>query len=242
MRESMNLTIGPWTVKLLPKSVDVAESELRLGASAATLRLVDAAGSPARKSELLRSRWFLRSCFGLESEPERSVEGDLLWSTGVCGSVSHKKGHIAGVAITSGGFFSIGLDLEQSDIPEPIVSRIVTTEELSSLSLLGTKQEGAAAGFAAKEAIFKAIFPLTRQRFWFEDAILSNVSQDVTDNASAGGQYTLSAMIGPRAGGPGSWDRQCTVFMRRILIEDDLFWLAVCGINDACFDAKTHKL
>ena len=227
MRRSTDVMIGPWPVSLLLESTKLSEPELRDGASKNTLALADTAGTVTRKRELLRSRWLLRDRFEFLADPERSVDGNLIWPTGVSGSISHKDGHISA---SVGEVLSIGIDLERSIIPVPVISRVLSPEELESLAGFGSEATRGGVGFASKEAIFKAVFPLTGKRFWFEDATLSHVS------SQNDGHSILTATIGPRAGGPSDWDRRCSIYVRSVTLDQQDYWLAVCAIQNACFN------
>lgn len=230
------VNLGPWSIAVLAKSTWISEENLRSGASAAAQTLVDGASSPVRKNEVLRSRWLIRTVFK-QLDPVRGAEGHLEWPDGVCGSISHKHGHVAAAVSLLSSDLGLGIDLEQQTVAEKIATRILTEVELERLALFGERAERAAAGFAAKEAIFKAVFPLTRARFWFEDAEIleAKTRHDESDGTTT---YVLSVKIGPRAGGPEGWDRLCSVYLKDTILDGEYFWLAASGITDTVFNAK----
>ena len=224
-----SVTVGPWSVLVLAKSIAVSEQDLRSGMGSATASILAQSTHDSRIQEVLRSRWLLRSAYGL-TDPGRGVEGELLWHEDVCGSLSHKNGHVAVLSLPRGTYRSVGLDMEQIEVPERVANRVLTSEERSRMAGLGAPREIGAAGFAAKESIFKAVFPFGRERFWFEDATIEGVSHPDVANQDS---FQLSVRIGPRAGGPLSWDRSCVIDMTRVTLDDEIYWLAVCAIADA---------
>lgn len=106
-----------------------------------------------------------------EHEPPRQPEGTRGWPAGYVGSVSH-KGTIVVAALTAvGRISSIGIDLETKDdtdlstVPQ-LVARGESPPPVPALEQLSVL-------FSAKEAIFKAAFPLCRERFGFGDVVIS---------------------------------------------------------------------
>jgi len=110
-----------------------------------------------------------------------SLAGDILrhengspnWPDGITGSISHKNG----IAIAAVGqkihLQSIGLDVEKILIDEKILVRIAKPEEQRWIN--EDKSNSArrlTQLFAAKEALYKALFPLTKTFFGFKDATL----------------------------------------------------------------------
>lgn len=235
-----SVTIGPWQVLLLPKSVVVGEQELLKGVGPTTLDLVHAGTSADRRNELLRSRWFLRTRCGLDEDPGRTTNGELIWPQKKAGSISHKKGHIAGAVIATDQWRTLGIDLETYEVSEKIRSRVLTDTEFGCLSLVGTDRQRIAAAFVVKEAVFKAVFPLGRQMFWFEDAKIADVQPRVESRGSREITYVVHTEIGPRAGGPIEWNRKCEVYLRAIDIDGDSYWVAACGMTtQSCGTAST---
>lgn len=104
----------------------------------------------------------------------RGAEGEPLWPAGVVGSITNKPPLAAAFVADQRAALAVGVDLEilQSvrEI-EPIVLRPEETQWLASLSGL-ERDRAVLSVFAAKEALFKALYPTVKRRFGFEAAAL----------------------------------------------------------------------
>lgn len=93
------------------------------------------------------------------------------WPHGLVGSITH-SGRIALAAVAhQHDLAAIGIDLEIEDAVEPALwPTICRPEELDFLQTLPREKAplAATALFCAKEAAYKAQYPLTRQRFDFD--------------------------------------------------------------------------
>jgi 4'-phosphopantetheinyl transferase EntD len=94
--------------------------------------------------------------------------GAPVWPAGFAGSISHAEGRcVAAVAPTS-IFRSIGVDIEADrPLPPEVVPLVVAPAELRDLP---TGHNWETVIFSAKEAVFKAWFPLTGRWLGFEEA------------------------------------------------------------------------
>lgn len=96
--------------------------------------------------------------------------GDRKWPSGFVGSITHKGAVVLAVIAKSSTIEMIGIDLERTeDADLRPVSAIVAPEGLpggidSDLGLLYA--------FSAKEAVFKAQYPLCQRRLGFDDVAL----------------------------------------------------------------------
>ena len=103
-----------------------------------------------------------------------------LWPAGVCGSITHSHGHAAAIVAPVHACRGLGLDQETllSDArAERLSEEILTPDECrrldpTQLGLIVTLT------FSLKESLFKALYPLTGQRFYFEHAELLGWSPD----------------------------------------------------------------
>ncbi len=96
-----------------------------------------------------------------------------LWPAGVIGSITHTEGLCAAVVARTGELAGLGLDAERAGRVKPeLWGRICLPAELRWLQGLMPSEQPAAATllFAAKEAFYKAQFPLTRRWLYFHDA------------------------------------------------------------------------
>ncbi|MCP3855095.1 MAG: 4'-phosphopantetheinyl transferase superfamily protein [Actinomycetia bacterium] len=111
-------------------------------------------------------------------EPQPILTGDQrqpLWPSGVVGSITHTAGYVAAAVARLGDLRSMGIDAEP-DLPMPpgVVQRISRPEDatwLSSDADFGVTDPGRLL-FSAKEAIYKAWFPVAERWLGFRDAFL----------------------------------------------------------------------
>jgi len=114
--------------------------------------------------------------FGIVDFPIRvGAKRDPLWPEGYVGSITHTDGRCAAVVGERSGFLGLGLDVEQTGrVSSSLQSRICVASELEWLAGLSTAEAGAAATlvFAAKEAFYKAQFPIVGEWLYFEHAAI----------------------------------------------------------------------
>jgi 4'-phosphopantetheinyl transferase EntD len=95
-----------------------------------------------------------------------------IWPAGVCGSISHAGGLAAAVAARiTPSVIGIGLDVERVDrlVPE-LWPHVLTPSESARCRASTAPLASATAVFSAKEAAFKATFPLWGTEIEFLDA------------------------------------------------------------------------
>ena len=104
-------------------------------------------------------------------EPGRLTSGERDWPNGYIGSVSHKGTRVVAALAPAGRVRSLGIDIETLEGAE-------TLSELSGLTAanelppnMGTA--GPVTLFSAKEAAFKALYPVLGRRLGFEDIVVS---------------------------------------------------------------------
>ena len=84
-----------------------------------------------------------------------------IWPAGLVGSISHSESHC--VAVVSGGFGGLGIDLEPaSELPADLWDTILCADEPVTSGLM------AKAAFCAKEAAYKAQFAVSGTLFGFD--------------------------------------------------------------------------
>ncbi len=104
-----------------------------------------------------------------------------VWPAGIVGSISHCEDACVVAVAESRRFSGLGIDLERIDrIDERIADTVCTADERRAVDALSAseRQLRLTLLFSAKESIFKALFPLTRQFLDFQDVTL-----DVVDSA-----------------------------------------------------------
>ena len=106
--------------------------------------------------------------FALLADTDRAP----LWPDGVIGSLSHARGLAAAAVARRGALAALGIDVEDASAVRPELWRRVLRpdEERWLRAQPGADQLAlAAVFFSAKEAVYKAQFPLTRARLGFQD-------------------------------------------------------------------------
>lgn len=144
-----------------------------------------------RKAEYLAGRICAREAlkkFNYHGYPSSQEDKSPLWPLTVCGSISHSQ-HVAAAIVSQTRIWqSVGLDIElilDNQRSAKLLSTITNTNERQlagdDLSLFTTL------AFSIKESLFKALYPLTHKRFYFEHAEIICWSRS--------GQVTLKLLI-----------------------------------------------
>ncbi len=133
----------------------------------------------------------------------KGENGEPCWPDGVVGSLTHCEGYRGAVVGRSVEVRSVGIDAEPHDV--------LPTGVLDAISLPAERHEIAAIGstsphlhwdrilFCAKEATYKAWFPLTRRWLGFEDA---HIVFDTDESGTAGGFVSRILIDGSAESGP----------------------------------------
>ncbi len=102
--------------------------------------------------------------------------GEPLWPPGALGSITHCEGYRASAVARSSDIATLGIDAEpNAALPHGLLGDIARPEELPSLRRLGSdvpEVHWDRLLFSAKEAIYKAWFPLAGRWLGFEDAVI----------------------------------------------------------------------
>lgn len=151
----------------------------------------------------------LLRCIGVDEGTRVSTSdgGDREWPAGFVGSLTHKGSVILGVIASTSAVRMIGIDLELMDRDD--LADIETS--IAAEGLPPGMEPGPARLllFSAKEAVFKAQYPVTRRRLGFHDVQLSwercgeeNIRaavycpvQGLTIRASSAGRWIVSVAI-----------------------------------------------
>ena len=164
--------IGP--VSVLPEHLPLSDEQLFNEASSETRSRAIELKAEVRRSEFLRGRWLFRAVYKTNLDLGRSPDGDPIWPQGSCGSISHKQGTVALNVQSDSLWRSVGIDLERVAVNPGIRGKIMTEREFELISQVTAEHERVAAVFAAKEALFKAVFPIGRTHFWFDGAVVES--------------------------------------------------------------------
>lgn len=125
----------------------------------------------------LSARLALGDLTGQASTPARDAEQLPEWPKDVTGSITHSRGLAAAVVARRTDFQSIGLDAEvmmSNERAIRLAPQILVDSERQWLERLPRHAHGefVTLVFSLKESLFKALYPLVRQRFYFPDARL----------------------------------------------------------------------
>jgi 4'-phosphopantetheinyl transferase EntD len=103
--------------------------------------------------------------------------GEPLWPAGAVGSIAHCDGYRGCAVARAADLATIGIDAEpHAPLPAGLIADVARPEELSALAELARAEPGVHWDrllFSAKEAVYKAWFPLAERWLGFEDAALT---------------------------------------------------------------------
>ncbi|MDK1376586.1 MULTISPECIES: 4'-phosphopantetheinyl transferase superfamily protein [unclassified Sinorhizobium] len=102
-----------------------------------------------------------------------------LWPSGIVGSITHCAGFYAAAVALQEEYVALGIDAEvDEELPSGVLSLISRDEERYWIANASAHLNWGRLIFSAKESIFKAWFPLTREWLGFEDAVVTIVPDD----------------------------------------------------------------
>ncbi len=131
------------------------------------------AAVPRRRAEFTSGRGCARRALAALGAPPVAIpsgpRGEPLWPAGIVGSITHCDGYRAAAVARSGQVRSLGIDAEPDlPLPEEVWEEVAHGAERDR-----TPFELRRLLFSAKEAVYKAWFPLTGRWLGFEDVELS---------------------------------------------------------------------
>jgi 4'-phosphopantetheinyl transferase EntD len=116
-------------------------------------------------------------------------DGAPLWPAGVVGSMTHCAGYRAAAVARTGDVRGVGIDAEpHAALPSEVLYLVLQDEERARQRMLADADRGLhwdRIVFCAKEAVYKAWFPLTRRWLDFAD-VSTTVRLDGTFDARVG--------------------------------------------------------
>ena len=123
-------------------------------------------------------------------------KGEPCWPDGIVGSLTHCEGFRGAVVGRVGDVRSLGIDAEPHDVlPNGVLDAISLPVERRALGALPGRVHWDRILFCAKEATYKAWYPLTHRWLGFEDA---HITLTLDDSGTAG-TFESSILIDPVA-------------------------------------------
>jgi 4'-phosphopantetheinyl transferase EntD len=181
-----------------------------------------------RRREFRTVRHCARDALGKLGLPPAALlpgeRGAPQWPPEVVGSMTHCAGYRAAAVGRSHELLTLGIDAEPHDVlPPDVLGYIALDEEQAHLAELTAAHRGICWDrllFCAKEAVYKAWFPLTRRWLGFEQAA---VTIDPGPAGPAEGRFTVRLLVP----GPVVGSTALTGFDGRWLVGDGLMLTAI---------------
>jgi enterobactin synthetase component D / holo-[acyl-carrier protein] synthase len=153
-----------------------------------------------RRNEFVTVRYCARKALGELGLPPAPIlkgdKGEPCWPDGVVGSLTHCSGFRGAVVGLVSDVRSVGIDAEPHDVlPKGVLDAISLPEERSQLAALTGDLHWDRILFCAKEATYKAWFPLTHRWLGFEDAHITFA----IDGTGSSGTFESRILIDPSA-------------------------------------------
>jgi 4'-phosphopantetheinyl transferase EntD len=182
--------ILPGTVSSAEAFTDVPDALLFPGERPIVANAVD-----RRRREFITGRSCARRALGgLGVPPVPILRGDRgapQWPPGIVGSITHCPGYRAAAVAHDRDVLAIGLDAEPNEaLPPGLLDTVSVASERARLPALTAAVPGIRWDrllFSAKESVYKAWFPLTRQWLGFHDV-------DIAIDA-AGGTFAVRLLV-----------------------------------------------
>ena len=126
----------------------------------------------------------------------KGEKGEPQWPSGVVGSLTHCRGYRGAVVGRTTSVRSVGIDAEPHDVlPDKVLEAISLPVERHEIAALPGALHWDRILFCAKEATYKAWFPLTQRWLGFEDA---HITFEV-DSGGVAGTFVSRILIDPAA-------------------------------------------
>lgn len=155
-----------------------------------------------RRNEFITVRHCARLALGQLGLPPvpilKGEKGEPMWPPGVVGSLTHCTGYRGAVVGRTGPVRSVGIDAEPHDVlPDGVLDAISLPEERAELpGIMPAGLHWDRILFCAKEATYKAWFPLTRRWLGFEDA---HIAFEPDGRDAVLGGFVSRILIDPQA-------------------------------------------
>ena len=156
-----------------------------------------------RRNEFITVRHCARLAMEQLGVPQSPIlkgeKGEPRWPDGVVGSLTHCEGYRGAVVGRRAAVRSVGIDAEPHGVlPRGVLDAISLPVERREIAVLPAGLHWDRILFCAKEATYKAWFPLTGRWLGFEDAHITFAVDDEGDSAGAG-SFLSRILIDPEA-------------------------------------------
>ena len=134
-----------------------------------------------RRQEFTTARACAREALRRLGVPPQEIgtgaKGEPQWPSGVVGSITHCLGYRGAVVAHASQVTSIGIDAEpNNELPEGVLDAVSFAQERAWIARFAEDEPEVAWDrllFCAKEAVYKAWFPLARRWLGFDEAVVS---------------------------------------------------------------------
>jgi enterobactin synthetase component D len=132
-----------------------------------------------RQAEFLAGRICARAALqqleGSGVVPAIGEDRAPIWPAHICGSITHSTGRAAAIVANKQHWRGLGMDLENllnTERAERLAGEILTPPEMQRMTAASRDQLAlwVTLTFSVKESLFKALYPIVQQRFYFEHA------------------------------------------------------------------------
>jgi len=153
-----------------------------------------------RRNEFVTVRYCARKALGELGLPPVPIlkgdKGEPCWPDGVVGSLTHCDGFRGAVVGRRAEVRSVGIDAEPHGVlPKGVLDAVSLPVERNELAALPADLHWDRILFCAKEATYKAWFPLTHRWLGFEDAHITFTVEE----SGAAGAFSSVILIDPAA-------------------------------------------
>jgi 4'-phosphopantetheinyl transferase EntD len=153
-----------------------------------------------RRNEFVTVRYCARQALGELGVPPVPIlkgdKGEPCWPDGVVGSLTHCDGYRGAAVGRHDAMRSVGIDAEPHDVlPRGVLDAISLPAERSEISALPGALHWDRILFCAKEATYKAWYPVTKRWLGFEDAHIAFS----LDDSGTSGHFESRILIDPAA-------------------------------------------
>ncbi|MCB0930509.1 MAG: 4'-phosphopantetheinyl transferase [Mycobacterium sp.] len=157
-----------------------------------------------RRNEFVTARHCARVALeqlGLPPAPIlKGDKGEPQWPTGIVGSLTHCQGYRGAVVGRAPAVRSVGIDAEPHDVlPDGVLNAISLPAERREIAALTDDLHWDRILFCAKEATYKAWFPLTQRWLGFEDAHITFDLDGFEAGGGSSGGFVSRILIDPAA-------------------------------------------